>query len=529
MTTLIGRQARPNVLLVLLDDVSTFFYRHYDPVHPYRGDGVNPSNQAKDPAGTNLYAHTPFLDRMARNGVVWLDAYSQPVCSSDRMATYFGTHPSRTGLGSLVNADLDVQDVAATRDSIFRVLSANGYRTALQGKWHLTDYAGGENDANPADWARFQLDGGMDDIAATFHNLAVGPRPAGAPGDNYSYYVYRNGTIVTYQSPPGGGPGPTAEDDHRAEEFSLEIQFQDLERFVTETAGQPWFSALSTNTGHNPDNQPLPTSRVQTAEYLSSNIIPWRNHIASLEWLDNRLQAFMDGLPADERARTFVVFTSDNGGTEAILDSAAGEKTIGATLDSLRNDGVFDRFKNSAFQGGCRVPMVMCGPGIARGVRNTVVTAPIQSCDLYPTILSLCGVPIPASPDIDGVDQTPVLRGDSARVRDEVVVQRYTPNGDPRTITDDPGVNQTRYLWSLRTPFTGDVDPDLNGEFNVVGVYTGHNGTDQEFDHHLYRLRDGNGELDDPLELTRLDGIGKYATILSTIIARHDAHLAGAA
>ena len=66
--------------------------------------------------------------------------------------------------------------------------------------------------------------------------------------------------------------------------------------------------------------------------------------------------------------------------------------------------------KGSAYEGGTRVPTVVRWPGaVAEG---TVCTIPVISHDLFPTILDIAGVPIPAehAPTVDGRSLVPLLR-----------------------------------------------------------------------------------------------------------------------
>ena len=92
--------------------------------------------------------------------------------------------------------------------------------------------------------------------------------------------------------------------------------------------------------------------------------------------------------------RTLVLFVSDNG----------GPVNQGATNTPLRGS------KGSTLEGGMRVPGLAWWPGtIPAGTSTPAITA---MCDILPTLASLAGAPLPAGRRLDGVDQSPILKGD---------------------------------------------------------------------------------------------------------------------
>lgn len=80
---------------------------------------------------------TPNIDRLAEEGAFFQDfTVAQPVCSASRAALLTGCYPSRVGIqGALGPHDqhgLDPDEV-----TLADLLKAQGYRTAIYGKWHL--------------------------------------------------------------------------------------------------------------------------------------------------------------------------------------------------------------------------------------------------------------------------------------------------------------------------------------------------------------------------------------------------------
>ena len=95
---------------------------------------------------------------------------------------------------------------------------------------------------------------------------------------------------------------------------------------------------------------------------------------------------------------TLIVFTSDNGGLPKV-----------SQLDPLRGQ------KGSLFEAGVRVATCMRWPG--RIKPGTTCEIPVTSVDFLPTFTSLAGGELPKKQPIDGVDISPLLRGEKIAER----------------------------------------------------------------------------------------------------------------
>ena len=117
---------KPNIVFILADDVG------YTELGSYGG-------------GKLRGAPTPSLDQMAREGIRFLNFYSEVECSPTRGAVMTGRHPIRNGLYNItlpgeVGGGLHPDEV-----TIAEVLSRAGYHTGFFGKWHM----GGEEEHYP--------------------------------------------------------------------------------------------------------------------------------------------------------------------------------------------------------------------------------------------------------------------------------------------------------------------------------------------------------------------------------------------
>jgi arylsulfatase A-like enzyme len=112
------KPARPNVLVMFADDVGIWNLSAY-----HRG---------------MMGGSTPNLDRIAREGALFTDYYSQKSCTTGRAAFITGQAPLRTGLlkVGLPGARQGLQDKDPT---IAELLKLQGYATAQVGKNHLGD------------------------------------------------------------------------------------------------------------------------------------------------------------------------------------------------------------------------------------------------------------------------------------------------------------------------------------------------------------------------------------------------------
>ena len=76
---------------------------------------------------------TPHLDRLAREGIRFTNAYSNtPLCSPFRACLYTGQYITTHGVTSLFRPLLPAQ-----QPELPEVLREGGYHTSHMGKWHL--------------------------------------------------------------------------------------------------------------------------------------------------------------------------------------------------------------------------------------------------------------------------------------------------------------------------------------------------------------------------------------------------------
>ncbi|RME20677.1 MAG: hypothetical protein D6800_12910, partial [Candidatus Zixiibacteriota bacterium] len=126
-TAVARRAARPNVILIIADDLG------WSDLHCYG----------------STFHETPYLDRFARQSVQFRQAYAaSPVCSPTRASILTGRHPARLHMTIWREAALNRGNrkllEPVTRDqlplsetTLAEILQQNGYYTAHIGKWHV--------------------------------------------------------------------------------------------------------------------------------------------------------------------------------------------------------------------------------------------------------------------------------------------------------------------------------------------------------------------------------------------------------
>jgi arylsulfatase A-like enzyme len=353
---------RPNVIIILADDLGWADLGCYG----------------------STYHRTPHLDRLARDGMRFTDAYAAcPVCSPTRAAIMTGKYPARLNLTDWLPGRPDRPDQRLLRPvitqhlpldapTVAELLHADGYATGHVGKWHLGG-AGFEPQRRGFD-----------------SNVAGNQR--GSPPSYFAPYQDKQGQFL-----PGLEKAESGE-------YLTDRLTSAAEKFLEQYRERPFFLYLA----HYAVHIPLQAKADLTAKYPAGGKPGTQNnpiYAAMVESLDEsvgRLRAKLADLGLTDR--TVLLFTSDNGG----LCTTEGPNTP-STINTPLREG-----KGYLYEGGIREPLLVYWPGVTRagGVSN----APVCSIDFLPTILDICKVK--KDVPVDGVDLVPLLKGGAAPGRE---------------------------------------------------------------------------------------------------------------
>ena len=114
----VSAQKKPNILIIWGDDVGMWNLSTY-----HRG---------------MMGGSTPNIDKIANNGITFMDHYAQASCTAGRAAFLLGQYPMRTGMSS-VGLPGAPEGIQKTDPTIAELLKPLGYRTGQFGKNHLGD------------------------------------------------------------------------------------------------------------------------------------------------------------------------------------------------------------------------------------------------------------------------------------------------------------------------------------------------------------------------------------------------------
>ena len=354
----------------------------------------------------NLRGKTPVLDRLAAESVNFRNAVScTPVCTPYRASLLTGQYPLRHGL-FLNDAPLGT---AAT--SIAQAFAAAGYDTAYIGKWHVDGHG----------------------------------RTAHIPEARRQGFAYWKALECAHDY--NRSPHYAQDDTQRRiwDGYDAFAQTKDAQSYIAARGrdAKPFLLVLSWGPPHNPyDTAPaayrqmfdpaaitLRPNAKDTPAYRK-DLAGYYAHIAALDASLGDLLKTIDA--AGIRGNTLFVFTSDHG-------------DMLGSHDAIRKQKPWDE--------SIRVPLLIRLPGAPAPGR--ALGMPINTPDLMPTLLGLCGIPAPAT--VEGDDFSAVVRGGRPEPQGHAaLIACYTPFGEW-------GVRQGgREYRGVRTPRHTYVR-DLNG------------------------------------------------------------------
>jgi arylsulfatase A-like enzyme len=370
----------------------------------------------------------PVLDKLAADGVRFATAVSTcPVCSPYRGSLLTGQYALTHGV-FLNDVPLGTNAV-----SIAQAFKAAGYRTGYIGKWHVD----GHGRASFIPRERRQ---GFEFWRVLECTHAYNRSP---------YYADDNVKLVW-------------------DGYDADAQTAEAQRYIREQVKTgPFLLMLSWGPPHNPyetapekframfDPAKLtlrPNVPAANAPAARKDLAGYYAHIAALDECLGRLWDTLreTGIERD----TIFVFTSDHG-------------------DMLGSHG--EQRKQRPYDEAIRVPFVLRWPALG----SRVITTPIGTPDIMPTLLGLCGIEIPKT--VEGRDFSAHIRGSPAP-DDAALIACYTPFGEwvrTRGGREYRGVRTARYTYvrTLDGPwllFDNEADPyqmkNLCNDSAVAGV-----------------------------------------------------------
>jgi arylsulfatase A-like enzyme len=324
--------------------------------------------------------HTPNLDRLAAESVNFTHAVSGcPVCCPYRASLMTGQYWLTHGV--FLN-DVPLRDDAVT---IAKVLDGAGYDTGYIGKWHL-DGRGRQRFTPPERRQGFRF----------WEALEC--------SHDYNASIYYD-----------DDPAPK-----RWEGYDAIAQTREAQRYIEARGNErPFALFLSWGPPHNPyetapkeyrdkiraeDLQLRPNVPPECAEKARTDLAGYYAHILALDDCLGRLRETIAARGIAEN--TIFVFTSDHG-------------------DMLYSQGM--QRKQKPFDESIRVPFLLRYPK-ALGRKGRAVDWMLNTPDIMPTLLGLCGIAAPAT--VEGRDLSGALLGGKAPDTDAALIECISPFGE---------------------------------------------------------------------------------------------------
>jgi len=359
---------KPNILVIVTDDQGYADLSAYD-------------HSAPD-------VKTPNMDRLAKRGILYTNAYSvAPVCSPSRAGWTTGRHPINWDPKAGFNCGLP-----KSIKTMAEMFKANGYKTARIGK---SDYS---NKVHRQDIREYPLNHGYDEFlgfcAHGFDNFLLTkeiekktPDPRGhsaALGE-----LFHNRSKKSYN-----------------EGYLTQIFTDEAIDYLKRNQENPFFLTLSYNLVHHlihqapkkyldkfgvkeiPNYDPsMGSYNKWFTQYITlgkiSDVDMRKYYLANLNCLDDHIGRVLDTLTDLELAdNTIIFFFSDNG----------GPPTNGANNKPLSGS------KFTLWEGGIRIPFIYCAPGMKKA--GTISDQVISALDVLPSSLMHAGIDIPK--DLEG-------------------------------------------------------------------------------------------------------------------------------
>lgn len=268
--------------------------------------------------------NTPNIDKLRETGITFTNVWAAPACAPTRAAMLTGKYGVNSGINTVPGI------LKTTQKSIFKEineLTNNAYEIAVIGKWHNGVETNIEH----------PILHGADDFMGVI----------GAGVDDYFNWSkvenHENSTSTEYTT----------------------SYFTDYATDWINKQSKPWFMWMAHVAPHTPFH--APPSEMFTSENATTN---QQKFMAMIEAMDYEIGRLLDSIPQNVLNNTVILFVGDNGTPGNLVQGFP--KPLG---------------KNTVYQGGIHVPLIVSGKGVTRINENE--NAMINVSDFYATIAQI--------------------------------------------------------------------------------------------------------------------------------------------
>ncbi len=371
-----AQDKKPNIIFILADDLGI--------------DGVSCY-------GADLYK-TPEIDKLAKNGIRYTNAYTAPLCGPSRAMILTGRYAFRTGA---VNQDQTGEFKPSDEIMMSKILKTAGYTTSMIGKW-------GQLPLGPAE---FEFDDYMRFFGSGVYSNT---------NEKKERYVLNGKNLILSDN-----------------EYMPDLMHDHMVEFLSNHKKDPFYLYYSLVQVHG-EIRPTPETKPGTTDFKEL----YTDNINYMDKLVGKLIHTLDSLKL--RDNTLIVFFGDNGtaGQAAAIGSVNGKKIIGK--------------KGTMQEGGSLVPLIVNWPNVIK--KGAVSKNLIDASDFVPTFAEIAGAKLPNDKKLDGTSFANQLKGANTNTRNWI----FTELGNDWYVRDPNWkLNRAGELFDMRkAPFEEKLTPD---------------------------------------------------------------------
>ena len=417
--------------------------------------------------------HTPNLDRLAANGLRFMQFYNCARCCPTRASLMTGQYPHKVGLAR------NGQNLRRNGITIAEALKQAGYNTAMAGKWHLSRTAPLEDKKLHQKWLDHQYEPG--------HPFApLQTYPANRGFDKHYGVIWG---VIDYFDPfslvDGTEAVKTVPEDYYFTDAVTEKSVAYIHEFSR--SDKPFFLYVAHCAPHWPlharpediakykdtykagweklrldryrrmlkmglfskENTPLPPIQDEGRKWdrLSNEDKAFQSakmavHAAMVDRIDQGIGNIVSVLrQTGQLDNTVLFFLSDNGASPEVPQQPGYDRSSQTRAGrNIRYKGIFEPgsqttytgigpawasasntpfryWKKESFEGGCHTPLIVHWPKELKVRSGTITEEMGHVMDIMPTCLELAGAQYPAEyqghtlTPLDGKSLTPILAG----------------------------------------------------------------------------------------------------------------------
>ena len=301
---------------------------------------------------------TPNIDRIAKEGAIFTDAYGQQSCTAGRASFILGEEPFRTGLLT-IGMPGDPHGITEWMPTIANALKTQGYMCGQFGKNHLGDHD-----------EHLPTNHGFDEFFGNLYHLNAEEEPEGYFYPKDPEFRKKYGPRGVLKTSADGkiqdtGPLTTKRMPTVDEEFLAAAQ-----TFIDSSvkANKPFFVWFNTTRMH-------VFTHLKAASMGKTGKGVHADGMVEHDGMVGELLKQLDDLKIADN--TIVLYTTDNGAELALWPDGAMT--------------MFHGEKGTTWEGGFRIPMMVRWPGVIKP--GTVYNDIISLIDWFPTLCAAAGEP----------------------------------------------------------------------------------------------------------------------------------------